>query len=77
LFRRTWQSPSNAHAYRLYVVNDPCSIQPLAPPFLAAFAAISEAFDYDRFFEALSSCFCCFVCDSRFVRVSLSSSAKP
>jgi hypothetical protein len=22
-FRRTWQSPSNAHAYRLYFVNDP------------------------------------------------------
>jgi hypothetical protein len=23
LFRRTWQSPSNAHAYRLYVFNEP------------------------------------------------------
>ena len=25
-FRRTWQSPSNAHAYRLYVVNEPLSL---------------------------------------------------
>jgi hypothetical protein len=32
--------------------------------FLAVSAAISEALDYDRFFEALSSCFCCSVCDS-------------
>ena len=28
-----------------------------APSFLANSAAISEALDYDRFFEALSSCF--------------------
>ena len=39
--------------------------------------AISEAFDYDRFFEALSSCFRCLVCDSRLAHESLSSSAKP
>jgi len=46
-------------------------------PFLAASAAISEALDYDRFFEALSSCFCCFVCDPRFRCVSPALSAKP
>jgi hypothetical protein len=57
LFRRTWQSPSNAHAYRLYVVNDPARTSSVALSFLAVFAAISEALDYDRFFEALSSYF--------------------
>jgi len=48
-----------------------------APSLLANPAAISEALDYDRFFEALSSCFCCFVCDPRGLRESPSSSAKP
>jgi hypothetical protein len=42
-------SPSNAHAYRLYVVNDPRLDSSFALSSLAAFAAISEAFDYDRF----------------------------
>ena len=28
MFRRTWQSPSNAHAYRLYVVNEPLQEHP-------------------------------------------------
>jgi hypothetical protein len=46
-------SPSNAHAYRLYVFNEPARtssrfLQAL-PSFLANPAAISEALDYDRF----------------------------
>jgi hypothetical protein len=77
LFRRTWQSPSNAHAYRLYVVNEPRSHSSFAPSFPANPAAISEALDYDRFFEALSSCFRCFACDSRFSRELLALAAKP
>jgi hypothetical protein len=40
-------------------------------------AAISEALDYDRFFEALSSYFRFFVCDPRLCRESPPSSAKP
>jgi hypothetical protein len=55
LFRRTWQSPSNAHAYRLYVVNDPARTSSVALSFLAVFAAISEALDYDRFFRVPSN----------------------
>jgi len=55
LFRRTWQSPSNAHAYRLYVFNEPARSSSFAPSFLANLAAISEAFDYDSFYEDLSN----------------------
>ena len=54
MFRRTWQSPSNAHAYRLYVVNEPARSQRLRF-LLAVSAAISEALDYDRFRRDLSN----------------------
>jgi hypothetical protein len=50
-FRRTWQSPSNAHAYRLYFVNDPSRFQQGANPiFLSHPAAISEALQYNTLF---------------------------
>jgi hypothetical protein len=56
LFRRTWQSPSNAHAYRLYVVNDPRYSNPAHRRLLSLnLAAISEALYYDRFFKVLSN----------------------
>ncbi|MCG2591615.1 hypothetical protein LZ009_02330 [Ramlibacter sp. XY19] len=42
-------SPSNAHAYRLYVFNEPARITSFALRLLANPAAISEALDYDRF----------------------------
>jgi hypothetical protein len=72
LFRRTWQSPSNAHAYRLYIFNEPARSSGFAPSLLANPAAISEAFDYDRFFEALSSCFLLFrLRSARFARVAV------
>jgi hypothetical protein len=70
-------SPSNAHAYRLYIFNDPRLESSFALSSLAVFTAISEAFDYDRFFEALSSYFCCCFCEPRFALQSASSSAKP
>jgi len=47
-----WQSPSNAHAYRLYIFNDH---QHRAYRFVVFFAAISEAFDYYTVFEELSN----------------------
>ena len=55
LFRVRWQSPSNAHAYRLYVFNDLAVLSstryllPLHP------AAISGALDYDTVFGLLAS----------------------
>jgi hypothetical protein len=55
LFRRTWQSPSNAHAYRLYIFNEPARPGSFSPPSLAASAAISEALDYDRFERDLTN----------------------
>ncbi|HEX7889399.1 MAG TPA: hypothetical protein VF522_08580, partial [Ramlibacter sp.] len=78
LFRRTWQSPSNAHAYRLYVVNDPrIDQQALHLPFFAVFAAISEALDYAVFFRDRSTLFAVSFAIRFFRRVSLSSSAQP
>ncbi|MGV3569193.1 MAG: hypothetical protein ACO1PB_01245, partial [Ramlibacter sp.] len=59
LFRRTWQSPSNAHAYRLYIFKEPRSAQPSVLPLrLACLTAISEAFDCRTVFEELSKLFC-------------------
>jgi hypothetical protein len=49
LFRRTWQSPSNAHAYRLYVFNEPGWTSALRLCFLPDIAAISEALYSDSF----------------------------
>ncbi|WP_460894957.1 hypothetical protein, partial [Ramlibacter monticola] len=59
-------SPSNAHAYRLYVVNDPRQDPPVhcAALSLPNLAAISEALDYDRVLRGLSTLFSRFVCDS-------------
>jgi hypothetical protein len=52
-FRRTWQSPSNAHAYRLYVVNDPlCNHQTYR--LSLRLAVISEALNYDMLSKDLS-----------------------
>ncbi len=59
-FRRTWQSPSNAHAYRLYVVNEPCCLPSRLAPRFACFAAMSEAFNYGSFFRGLSTRFAFF-----------------
>ena len=55
MFRRTWQSPSNAHAYRLYVVKEPCGIDSTWRLVLACLAAMSEALNYGRFYEVLSN----------------------
>jgi len=46
-------SPSNAHAYRLYVFNDPS--QAIFRSFLALSAAISGAFNYDTVNNTLSN----------------------
>src|SRR6476661_5697255 len=48
-FRRTWQSPSNAHAYRLYVVSEPSLLNVASLLRLACPAAISEAHDHNSF----------------------------
>ncbi|MDM0042854.1 hypothetical protein QTH91_00005, partial [Variovorax dokdonensis] len=50
-FRRTWQFASNAHAYRLYIFNDPTQNS----SFRARLAAISEALDYRTDFKDLSN----------------------
>jgi hypothetical protein len=55
LFRRTWQSPSNAHAYRLYVFNEPRSNFGFAPSVYCLLAAISEALYSDIFYKGLST----------------------
>jgi hypothetical protein len=49
--KRTWQSPSNAHAYRLYVVNEPA----LALRLALNSTAISRALDYDTLLKDLST----------------------
>ena len=74
MFRRTWQSPSNAHAYRLYIFNEPASKASVAPPSLAVSAAISEALDYDRFERDLtnSEAFTHFACCGVLPRFALS-----
>jgi hypothetical protein len=48
-------SPSNAHAYRLYIFNEPARFSSSRHPLLANLAAISEAFDYHTGFEDLST----------------------
>jgi hypothetical protein len=57
-FRRTWQSPSNAHAYRLYFVNDPSRFQQgINLIFFSHHAAISEALQYTSDFVLQSTYF--------------------
>jgi hypothetical protein len=57
LFRRTWQSPSNAHAYRLYIFNEPGAEFSVSLPSFAVFAAISEALYSNSFLKDLSTFF--------------------
>src|SRR4030095_9718661 len=58
LFRRTWQSRHQTPTLiGCMLLTNPARTSSFAPSLLAHPAAISEALDYDRFFEALSSCF--------------------
>jgi hypothetical protein len=58
-------------------LTNPAASSSFAPSLSANPAAISEALDYDRFFEALSSCFRFVVCDSRSTCEAPSPLAKP